>query len=289
MLVRSRVGLAAGLTLLSGCATTNPRPQQFRTFFLPPTPEPVTLPPIVEAPPLLANFFAAEVPNLSATMPPIPRPSDTEFLIRRADDRFAAGKKALQEGRPEDARREFNRSVEILLAAPQDTPERTRVEQRLQELVDSIYRYDTEELGELDAFKGGEPRVAAPGSVAGVLVREMIEPLGFVGGKTIVDHYLAGGTPALFVALHVQRTVYRPGEVCQFDRWHTGDEVPVRHGQIRQGYVVVAALGYSRVGAHALIFSRQAGDVPLGMARCQWSLCGLPKGAGWARDPKPRT
>jgi membrane-bound lytic murein transglycosylase D len=151
-----RVGLAAGFVLLSSCATTSPRPQQFKTFFLPPAPSPVAgLPPeITEAPPLLANFFAAEVPNLSATVPSIPRPSDTEFLIRRADERFAAGKKALQEGHPEDARREFNRAVEILLGAPPETPERARVEQRLSELVDSIYKYDTGELGASEPSAG---------------------------------------------------------------------------------------------------------------------------------------
>jgi membrane-bound lytic murein transglycosylase D len=143
-----RVCLAAGLAVLTGCVTTTPRPQQFRTFFLPPAPAPAPQPEIVDPPPaLLANFFAAEAPNLTASVPPIPRPSDTEFLIRHADERFAAGKKALQEGRLEDARREFNRSIEILLGAPADAPERGRVEQRLQELVDSIYRYDTGELG----------------------------------------------------------------------------------------------------------------------------------------------
>lgn len=143
------MGLAAGLVLLTSCATTSPHPQQFRSFFLPPTPAPIAVPPIelVEAPPLLANMFAAEVPNLSAAVPSIPRPSDTEFLIHRADERFAAGKKALREGNPEDARREFNRAVEILLGAPAETPDRPKLEQRLQEMVDSIYKYDTGELG----------------------------------------------------------------------------------------------------------------------------------------------
>src|SRR5579864_5573541 len=115
MAMLPRLGLAAGVAFLTSCATTNPRPQQFRTFFLPPTPAPAPQPEIVEPPPIMANFFAAEVPNLSAVAPSIPRPSDTEFLIRRTDERFAAGKRALQEGHSEDARREFNRAVEILL------------------------------------------------------------------------------------------------------------------------------------------------------------------------------
>jgi transposase len=118
----------------------------------------------------------------------------------------------------------------------------------------------------------------------GVRVRELIEPLGFVGGKTIVDDYLREVRPLFVRPRTFQRTVYRPGEVCQFDLWHTTNEVPVGHGQTRQGYVVVAALGYSRVGAGVLIFSRQAGDVLWGMGRCLWSLGGLPDVLVWDRE-----
>jgi transposase len=118
----------------------------------------------------------------------------------------------------------------------------------------------------------------------GVRVRELIEPLGFVGGRTIVDDYLREVRPLFLKPRTFQRTVYRPGEVCQFDLWHTSEPVPVGHGQRRQGYVVVAALGYSRVGAGALIFSRRASDVLWGMSRCLWSLGGLPQVLVWDRE-----
>lgn len=120
--------------------------------------------------------------------------------------------------------------------------------------------------------------------LSGVRVRELIEPLGFVGGKTIVDDYLREVRPLFLRPRTFQRTVYRPGEVCQFDLWHTTDGVPVGHGQTRQGYVVVAALGYSRAGAGALVFSRQAGDVLWGMARCLWSLGAVPELLVWDRE-----
>jgi transposase len=118
----------------------------------------------------------------------------------------------------------------------------------------------------------------------GVRVRELIEPLGFVGGKTIVDDYLREVRPLFERRRTFQRTVYRPGEVCQFDLWHTSSPVPVGHGQARPGYVVVAALGYSRAGAGALIFSRQAPDVLWGMGRCLWSLGGIPSLLVWDRE-----
>jgi transposase len=120
--------------------------------------------------------------------------------------------------------------------------------------------------------------------LSGVRVRELIESLGFVGGKTIVDDYLREVRPLFLKPRTFQRTVYRPGEVCQFDLWHTSEPVPVGHGQTRQGYVVVAALGYSRAGAGALVFSRQASDVLWGMARCLWTLGGIPQLLVWDRE-----
>ena len=112
-----------------------------------------------------------------------------------------------------------------------------------------------ERPSKLDAFKEdihellrGDPKLT------GVRVRELIEPLGFRGGKSIVDDYLREVRPLFTPARTFQRTIYRPGEVCQFDLWQPGREVPVGHGQTRRAYVVVACLGYSRVGAGALVF-----------------------------------
>jgi transposase len=118
----------------------------------------------------------------------------------------------------------------------------------------------------------------------GVRVRELIEPLGFDGGKTIVDDYLREVRPLFLRPRTFQRTVYRPGELCQFDLWQPRREVPVGHGQTRRGWVVVACLGYSRAGAGALIFGKEAVDVLWGMARCLWSLGGLPELLVWDRE-----
>ena len=123
-----------------------------------------------------------------------------------------------------------------------------------------------------------DPRLPA------VRVRELIEPLGFTGQQTIVNEYLREIRPLFAKPRTFQRTVYRPGEVCQFDLWHITRPVPVGHCQTRQGYVVVAALGYSRVGAGALVFSRQAPDVLSGMSRCLWSLGALPHVLVWDRE-----
>jgi transposase len=120
--------------------------------------------------------------------------------------------------------------------------------------------------------------------LSGVRVRELIEPLGFGGGKSIVDDYLREVRPLFAPKRTFQRTVYRPGEICQFDLWQPEREVPVGHGQARKGYVVVACLGYSRVGAGALVFSKEAPDLLWGIARCLWSLGGLPGTLVWDRE-----
>jgi len=107
---------------------------------------------------------------------------------------------------------------------------------------------------------------------------ELIVELGFDGGKTLVYDYVAELRPLFAPRPRTfQRTAYRRGELLQFDLWQPGREVPVGHGQTRRGWVVVAALGFSRAGAGALIFSREAPDILAGLWRCIERLGGLPE------------
>ena len=148
--ISGRVWILTAAAFLTSCATTTPS-QKFQTFFVPPAhPAPPSTPAIDPpniAPAVGLAFYANEVPNLTSSLPALPRPSDTEFLIKRADDRFAAGKRAFQEGRIEDARREFDRALEILLTAPENLPDRSRLEAHAEEVAEGIYRYDADQLG----------------------------------------------------------------------------------------------------------------------------------------------
>jgi transposase len=142
-----------------------------------------------------------------------------------------------------------------------------------------------ERPSKLDPFKDeihellrGDPRLPS------VRVRELIGPLGFDGGQTIVDEYVREVRPLFVRPRTYQRTVYRPGEVCQWDLWEPSLPVPVGHGQLRRAWVVVACLGYSRAGAGALIFAKEAPDVLWGMTRCLWSLGALPELMVWDRE-----
>ena len=137
----------------------------------------------------------------------------------------------------------------------------------------------------LDPFKDEIHRLLREEpDMPGQRVRELIEALGFAGGKTIVDDYLREVRPLFEPPRTYQRTVYRPGEICQFDVWQPRREIPVGHGQTRQGWVVVACLGYSRAGAGALVFSKEAPELLAGIRRCLWSLEALPQTLVWDRQ-----
>jgi transposase len=148
----------------------------------------------------------------------------------------------------------------------------------------------------LDPFKAEIHRLLGEDAgLPGQRIRELIEPLGYAGGKTILDDYLREVRPLFRPPPRTfQRTVYRPGEVCQFDLWEPSSPVPVGHGEQRRGWVVIACLGYSRAGAGALVFSKQTPDLLWGVARCMWSLGALPLTLVWdrqagihARDGRP--
>jgi transposase len=132
--------------------------------------------------------------------------------------------------------------------------------------------------GEIDALLRDDPRIAAP------RIQELISASGYEGSKTILTDYLRETRPRFDSRRTFQRTSYRPGEILQFDLAAVRSRVPVGHGQSRQAWVLTAALGYSRMGAGALIFSRQINDLLWGMGRCIFSLGALPETIVWDRE-----
>jgi transposase len=147
-------------------------------------------------------------------------------------------------------------------------------------------KYRRERAGsKLDPFKDEiHDLLRRDPDMPGQRVRELIVPLGFDGGKTIVDDYLREVRAFFVTPRTFQRTVYRPGEICQFDVWEPEAEIPVGHGQTREAWVVVACLGYSRAGAGALVFSMQIPELLFGIRRCLWPLGALPQTLVWDRQ-----
>jgi len=122
-------------------------------------------------------------------------------------------------------------------------------------------------------------------TLSGMRIREEIERLGYDGGKTIVDDLLRELRPRyLPPPRSFQRTVYRPGELCQFDLTEPKAEIPVGWGQTRRGYVLTCKLPYSRAFAGALVFSKGWADIAWAMNRCLGELGALPRKLVWDRE-----
>jgi len=100
----------------------------------------------IDPPNVALNLYDNEAHNLNSSLPSLSRPSDVDFLIKKADDRLAAGKRAIQEGRTEDARKEFDKVLDVLLNASDKLPDRARLERHIDELIEQIYRYDVDQL-----------------------------------------------------------------------------------------------------------------------------------------------
>lgn len=115
-------------------------------------------------------------------------------------------------------------------------------------------------------------------------IRELITEAGYEGSKTILDDYLRELRPVLCPKRTYQRTIYRPGELAQFDLVEPRGEIPVGHGQTRKGYVVTCELGWSRAAAGALVFSKRFEDLAFGMSYCLSSLGALPETIVWDRE-----
>lgn len=137
----------------------------------------------------------------------------------------------------------------------------------------------------LDPFKQQiHELLRADGDVPSQVVRERIAAAGYEGGKTILDDYVRELRPIFSPPRTFQRTSYRPGELVQFDLWEPSEEIAVGHGQTRRGFVVTCCSGYSRAGAAALVFSKQAPDVLWGVSRCLAQLGALPEKVVWDRE-----
>ena len=131
--------------VLSSCLSRNTQ-QQFAMSFLP-----APLPAAAEAQETPAphhSLYINSTPNLvQKGLPQIEWPTDVDSRILSADQHFEAAKRLYQHDDVEAARREFNRAIDVLLTAPEGVQNNQKLERKLDELVETIYRYDMEGLG----------------------------------------------------------------------------------------------------------------------------------------------
>ena len=75
------------------------------------------------------------------------RSGEVDECLRRSDSHFNAGRQLYFEGDLAGARREFDQAVDALLRVADSLPDHARIERRLDEICNLIYRFDVEKLG----------------------------------------------------------------------------------------------------------------------------------------------
>jgi hypothetical protein len=141
----------------------------------------------------------------------------------------------------------------------------------------------------LDAFKGWiEEQLRLDPRIPSMRLRELARELGYEGGKTIFDDFVRELRPRYLPRRTFQRTVYRPGELCQFDVCEPRAPIPVGHGQLRRGWLVTGELCWSRALVGALVFSKEWPDIAWGMSRClrRLGVAGEARVGPRGRDPR---
>jgi membrane-bound lytic murein transglycosylase D len=143
---------ALGTTLLfSGCGYN--QQSRFQMSFLPPAPRPaapgdaaeLALPPDVNAP----NPYLQQVPAIFVNNPLPPRHKlMADAKVRKADQAYQRGQRLYQAKNYDAARREFDAAIDLMLDASDANPDdREDYENKLDEMVDAIHRYDLSGLG----------------------------------------------------------------------------------------------------------------------------------------------
>jgi len=116
--------------------------------FLPQAPkQPTAVSTLAEAPVVTANPYLTESAYLKPNLTIPPKPSQVDIRIRRADERFSNGKRLFSKADFSAARAEFDAAVDILLGTPENLADRYKVDNRLEQIVAQIHRYDVNRLG----------------------------------------------------------------------------------------------------------------------------------------------
>ncbi|MGA2182097.1 MAG: transglycosylase SLT domain-containing protein [Bryobacteraceae bacterium] len=123
------------------------RPQQFASSFLPSVPS-SRASDAGEPPRIEPNLYSNEFPKPLPPMLPDPAlaQSATDKRVQTAEEQFQAGKRFYQAGDAEGARHAFDAAIEVLMTAPAGLADRHKIEHKLDQLVDSIYKYDLDRL-----------------------------------------------------------------------------------------------------------------------------------------------
>jgi membrane-bound lytic murein transglycosylase D len=102
-----------------------------------------------QAAPATAPVIEAPAPAAAA---PQPQPDPVSDLIAASNHHFETGQRELQVGHLDQARTEFNRALEVLLASPFGARSEPRIREHFDRLVEKISAYEVTALAQGDGF-----------------------------------------------------------------------------------------------------------------------------------------
>jgi membrane-bound lytic murein transglycosylase D len=133
----------------AGCGIS--QQSKFQLALLPPAPKPIVLAEtdvvVVPVPP--PNIYLKDLPVFLLGAPKLPpRPTAGDAMVERAERRYETGKRFYQMKDLPAARREFDAAVDLMLQASDSIPaDRTDYERKLDEMVESVHRFDLSGFG----------------------------------------------------------------------------------------------------------------------------------------------
>src|SRR5215469_5286711 len=145
------------LMALSAASCASNQPSRFQMSFLPPVPHQAAFTVEFADPPALEpNIYLSNVPLLVPAVPS-QRKQRSDAVVDRAEQAFQRGKRYYQSSDPSSARREFDRAVDLMLEASEQNPlERQEYEKKLDDMVDTIHRFDLAGLGASSEVQAAE-------------------------------------------------------------------------------------------------------------------------------------
>ena len=107
----------------------------------------------VDLPKIPPSFQWTDTPGFLLEQPRVSQPSRADALAVEAERHFQSGSRLARSGSPEEARKEFDRAVDLMLEAMEDPLNRRRYDNQFDQMVTSIHRSD---LTRLDAAMTAE-------------------------------------------------------------------------------------------------------------------------------------
>lgn len=110
------------------------------------------------------------------------------------------------------------------------------------------------------------------------------ERIGWPYGITVLRDRVRELRPLFVAPDPSQRTVYRPGELAQWDLWQPDKAIPLGHGQADKLWVVAGVTGFSRLIGAWMVPTRAAHDVLGAMNEVLHQIGGVPRTAVWDQE-----